>query len=124
MELRPRRFADTVVLAPAGRIDHASAEGLRTALEPHLAACAQGRDRLVLDLADVEYIASVGLRVLMLACKQVKAQGGSLLVAGMQPVVREIIEISKFTFLFRTYGTVRDALAAVSPAALAAFDAT
>jgi len=37
-------------------------------------------DRAVIDLAGVEYISSVGLRVLMLASKQVKAQGGALAV--------------------------------------------
>ena len=121
MDLAPRRFADTVVLAPAGRIDHATAESFREALAGPLAACATGGDRLVLDLGGVEYIASVGLRALMMARKQVKAQGGTLVVAAMQPVVREIFDISRFTMVFDTYPTVREALAAISPVALAAF---
>jgi anti-anti-sigma factor len=77
---------------------------------------------VVIDLADVEYISSVGLRVLMLASKQAKAQGGALVVADLQPVVREIFEISRFTLVVEVFATLREALAKLSPAALAAFE--
>jgi anti-anti-sigma factor len=122
MQLAAKRFADTVAVFPTGRIDHASADAFKAALAPHLAGVASGRDRAVIDLAGVEYISSVGLRVLMLASKQVKAQGGVLAVADLQPVVREIFEISRFNLVFPVYRTVRDALAAVSGEAAAAFD--
>jgi anti-anti-sigma factor len=71
----------------------------------------------------VEYISSVGLRVLMLASKQVKAQGGSLAVCGLGPVVREIFEISRFTLVLDVFSALREALARLSEPALAAFDA-
>jgi anti-anti-sigma factor len=122
MELAAKRFADTVALFPAGRIDHATAEGFKAALRPHLAACAAGRDRVVLDLAGVEYISSVGLRVLILASKQAKAQGGALAVTDLQPVVREIFEISRFNLVLEVFPTLREALAKLSPPGLAAFD--
>jgi anti-sigma B factor antagonist/stage II sporulation protein AA (anti-sigma F factor antagonist) len=124
MDLRPRRFADTLVLAPVGRIDHASAEGLKEALAPYLGRCAAGQDQLVLDLSGVDYISSAGLRVLMLARKQAKAQGGTLVVAALSPIVQEIFEIGRFTVVFEVFPSTREALARVSPAALAAFDGT
>ena len=122
MELPLRRFADTVVLAPSGRIDHGTAEGFKDALRPHLERCATGRDQLILDLSNVDYISSAGLRVLMLARKQAKAQGGTLVVASLTPVVKEIFEISRFTVVFEVFPSVRDALAKISPSATAAFD--
>ena len=123
MDLPLKRFADTVVLAPSGRIDHGSAEGFKDALRPHLEGCATGRDQLVLDLSKVDYMSSAGLRVLMLARKQAKAQGGTLVVASLTPVVKEIFEISRFTVVFEVFASVRDALARISPSATAAFDA-
>jgi anti-anti-sigma factor len=123
MELAAKRFADTVALYPSGRIDHATADSFKAALAPHLASVASGRDRAVIDLAGVEYISSVGLRVLMLASKQAKAQGGALAVADLQPVVREIFEISRFNLVLEVFPTLREALAKLSPAALAAFEA-
>ena len=123
MDLSPRRFADTVVLTPRGRIDHATAGALEAALAPYLERCGEGEDRLVLDLSHVEYIASVGLRVLMVAAKQGRARGGTVAVAALQPVVREIFEISKFTLVLPTFGSVREALSELSTPAQAAFDA-
>jgi anti-anti-sigma factor len=123
MDLAPRRFADTVVLHPAGRINHTGSDELTAALEPFLASCAAGQDQIVLDLSALEYISSAGLRVLMLARKRTKAQGGTLVVAGLASVVKEIFEISKFTMVFEVFPGVREALARISPTALAALEA-
>src|SRR5262245_44109478 len=123
MDLHPKRFADVVVLSPAGRVDHGTAERFKDALRPHLEQCATGQQSVVLDLSGVDYISSAGLRVLMLARKQAKTQGGTLVVAGLTPVVKEIFEISRFTVVFEVFGSVRDAIARISPGAIAAFDA-
>jgi anti-anti-sigma regulatory factor len=58
----------------------------------------------------------------MLAAKKAREQDGTIVVAGLQPVVREIFEISRFNLVFQCYETVREALAKVSPSALAAYD--
>jgi anti-sigma B factor antagonist/stage II sporulation protein AA (anti-sigma F factor antagonist) len=110
MDLVSARHGDTLVLSPRGRIDHASAEAFKAALSPHLAASGPGQP-LVLDLGAVDYIASIGLRVLMLASRQARAQGGTIAVAALQPLVREIFEISKFTLVFPCFPTVAEALA-------------
>ena len=112
MDLAPKRIAGTTVLSPSGRIDHATAEAFKAALAPHVARCAAGGDRLVLDFGAVEYISSAGLRVLMLAAKQAKAQEGTLRVAALQPIVREIFEISRFTLVLNVFASVDEAVAA------------
>ena len=112
MELAPKRFADAVVVSPAGRVDQSNAEAFQNALAPHLRQCAPGGDRVILDLSGLDYISSAGLRVLMLAAKQCKAQKGVLLVTGLQPLVREIFEISKFTLVFTIKPSLQEALAA------------
>jgi anti-anti-sigma factor len=122
MELPSRRFSDTVVVSPSGRVDQANAEDFQTALAPHLQSCAAGKDRLVIDLSDLEYISSAGLRVLMLAAKQAKAQGGAIVISGLQPLVAEIFQISRFTMVFDIQPSLRDALAKASPAALTVFE--
>jgi anti-anti-sigma factor len=110
MELSSARHGDVVVLSPRGRIDHASAEAFKTALAPYLSQSGPGHP-LVLDLGAVDYIASVGLRVLVLASRQARAQGGTIAVAALGLLVREIFEISKFTLVFPCFASVADALA-------------
>ena len=123
MDLRPKRYVDTVVLSPVGRIDHSTSEDFKITLAPHMTRCAEGQDRVILDFASVEYISSVGLRVLMLASKQAKSQRGSLGIAALQPAVREIFDISRFTMVLDVFPSVREGLARLSPKALATFDA-
>ena len=122
MDLMPKRYEDTVVLSPAGRINHVSSDDFGNALRPHMERCSAAQDRLVLDMSRLEYISSAGLRVLMLARKQAQAQGGALVVAALGPMLREIFEISRFSAVLDVYPSVREALAAVPSAALAAFD--
>lgn len=122
MQVSQERYGDALVLTPVGRIDNSSTDGLRAELHAHLANCRNGGDRLVLDFSKVDYISSVGLRILMLAAKQVREQGGSIVIAALQPVVREIFEISRFNLMFQCFGTVREALAKLSATALAAYD--
>jgi anti-anti-sigma factor len=114
------RHADVLVVAVTGRIDYMNAEDFKSALQPHLANCAAGGDRVVLDLSQLEYVSSAGLRVLMIAAKDVRAKKGTLVAVLLQPVVREIFEISRFTLVFDTFDSVQDALRAISPAAAAA----
>ena len=123
MELNTRRLAEVVIATPVGRIDHASAEDFRLKLAPALEHCVEGSDRVVLDFSGVEYISSVGLRVLMLAAKQVKAQKGTIVIAAMQPVVQEIFDISRFNYVFAAFPAVRAAVADLSTQALALYDA-
>jgi len=117
------RLADVVVAVPAGQIDHPNAERLEQALAPILDAAAPHRCALVLDFSRVEYISSMGLRVLLMAAKQLRAQNARIAVASLQPVVKEIFEIARFNHILEVFTDVRAALEQLSQAALAAYDA-
>ena len=121
MQLATRLFADTLVARPAGRIDHTSAAALEAALAPLLADAGARGAALVLDFSDVDYISSVGLRVLMIAAKQMREGKTQLLLTGLQSVVAEIFAISRFDRVLTVAPTLDDALALCSPAALAAY---
>jgi anti-anti-sigma factor len=123
MQFSSCRFADVVVAAPVGRIDHSNAAPFEEALRPLLDQSGGGKQALILDFAGVEYISSVGLRVLMTAAKQARADDSKLAIAGLQPVVAEIFAISRFDRIFSVYPSVPTALAQLSAPALAAFNA-
>lgn len=117
-------LADVVLVDISGRIDHTNAEAFRTALSPWLEQCTATGSRLVLNFGALQYISSAGLRVIMLAAKQAKAQSGFVAVAAMQPVVREIFEISRFHLVVPCFDQVRDAVSALSPQAGALLEST
>jgi len=109
MELHPKMSDGVKVVAPAGRIDHTSADEFQSALEPHLAACRENEPALVVDMSSVDYISSVGLRVLMVAAKRVKSQSGCIVVAALTPLVKEVFEISRFNLVFDLFDSVEAA---------------
>ena len=123
MEFSSRRLADVVVAVPAGKIDHNNAIRLEQALAPLLNDAAGAKTPIVLDFAGVDYISSMGLRVLMAASKQMRAKNAPIAVAGLQPTVDEIFEIARFKYVLQVFPSVRDALFALSAPAAAAYDA-
>lgn len=120
MQVEAHRYADVLVVTVDGRIDYVNADEFKMALMPHLTNGSTGSNQVVLDLSRLEYISSAGLRVLMIAAREAKAKQGKLIAVALQPVVREIFEISKFTLVFQLFDSVQDALQQISPAALTA----
>jgi anti-sigma B factor antagonist len=122
MNVSSRRFANAVVLHVKGRLDQDTCEAFRGDLMKSVDDATRGGGAIVLDLAELDYVSSAGLRCFMLASRQAKTHQGRIFVADMQPMVAEIFRISHFNLVFQTFATVRDALAASSGEAAAAFD--
>lgn len=110
MTLDQERRDDILILRPVGRLDSASSPDLERAV---LEALDGGTKRMVFDLADMDYVSSAGLRVILLAGKKLRAGQGKLALAGMRETVREVFEMSGFLTLFAVTGSVDDAVAKV-----------
>ena len=68
--------------------------------------------RLVVDLAQVGYVDSSGLAVLINAMRDVEDYGGLFMLAGVQEDVRAILESARLEKFFLIFPTVPEALAA------------
>ena len=121
MQIAIRQYADTWVAAPAGRVDHLSAQQFESELTRLVTQANGGSGSLVLDFSDVEYISSSGLRALMIIATQMRSQQGKLVVSGLYSVVAEIFAISRFDRVLTVVPTLEDALGHCSAAALAAY---
>ena len=122
MQFQSRHFGSLAVATPAGRREQ-SAAGEFEQVQLPLAGETQ-TNGLVIDFAAVDYISSVGLRVLMLTAKAARTRKLRIAAVSLQPIVAEVFAISRFDSVFEMFPTVRDALAAMSPDALAAYDAS
>ena len=114
MEIGVEDRENVLFLKVSGRIDHLSASAFHEALTPHLSHCSADGTPIVLDLSGLDYISSAGLRIFMIVAKQANARGGRIAVAQMQPLVREIFEISHFHLVYEIFASINDALAAIS----------
>ena len=111
MEIGEKRDGSIVVLRPVGYLDNDTSPLFQTRL---LDVVGPGDGRVLVDLSGVEYISSAGLRALMAASKKTKAAGGRIAVAALQPMVKEIFEISRFSLVVPVYETSAEATAALT----------
>ena len=88
---------DVLTLTLSGRIDAGTTDSFAGALT---ACIDRGERRLILDLAAVDYISSVGLRALILAAKRLAPLGGRIVLCAPQPRIRQLLDIAGFTSLF------------------------
>ena len=70
---------------------------------------------LVVDLSQVSFMASMGLRILMLGARNQSELGGKLVLASPQPHVEKVLTESGIGELIGVYPSVEAAAAAVSP---------
>lgn len=86
-----------ILLIPEGRLDTSTAPVFDQAVQPHTA----GASRLLIDLSQIQYVSSAGLRVFLMAAKKLQKNGGALVLCGMSPGVREVFDIAGFSRMLR-----------------------
>ena len=120
MEITERRTEDIVTLCLSGKLDTTTAKAFE---EKILGEIESGDRRFIIDLAQLEYVSSQGLRVF--AGKRLNSANGKLVLCGFkktipyytlnrpQDPVREAFDIAGFLSIFSTYGSHDDAIKAL-----------
>ncbi len=85
------------LVTPTGKLNAAQADLVETLLMRQLEL---GNRWLILDLSDVDYISSVGLKMLVSMWQRIRAQKGDLALAALNPRVREVLEIIGLDLVF------------------------
>jgi anti-anti-sigma factor len=111
----------SILVKPTGRIDLTNSDAFKDVLSD---ALAKAKIAVIVDMSQIDYISSAGLRSLMIVFKASKTESKSFAVAGLQPLVMEIFTISRFNLVFPLFDTVRAAVEKLEPDALANFGAS
>lgn len=69
--------------------------------------------KILMDMREVSYISSAGLRIFLLFYRQVDGENGRIVLAGLQEMIHDTMSITGFLDFFQTYATVADGLAAL-----------
>ncbi len=97
MEIRDKKEGEVAIIEPVGRIDtNTSGEFEDKIVE----VMDRGETRFVVDLKEIDYISSAGLRVFLMAAKKLKSSGGSFVLCSMSDHIKEVFDISGFTPIF------------------------
>lgn len=85
---------DSTMLRLEGRLDASTSNDVGKSLQ---ATLQQGVSRLLLDMTEVAYVSSAGLRVILMAAKTSKASAAGFAIFGLQSAVREVFDVSGFS---------------------------
>ncbi len=96
------------VVAVNGSLDASTAAELNEYVSTQISA---GHSQLVLDLSQVEFLSSAGLRAILVSLKESRREGGDLRLAAAQPGTEKVLKISGFLSIIKSYPSVADALA-------------
>lgn len=107
LTIATEKKGETTILTLEGRIDANCAKSLETAC---LELIESGDRQLVMNFKGVNFISSAGLRVVLLVAKRLEPLSGRIRLAGLNPTLTDVFEISGFSKLFAILPTVEDAL--------------
>jgi anti-anti-sigma factor len=110
MEFAQEQAGEVAVVKLAGRLDSGAAQ---LAEENFTRMLGSGTPHLAIDLADLQYISSAGLRVLLVVAKKVQQAKGKVVLFGLGPNVREVFSISGFDKIFSIQSDSASAVAAL-----------
>jgi anti-anti-sigma factor len=107
MEIETRKQENATVVSVTGKMDAVSSPELEKELSQLMA---EGEKNFVVDLAELDYISSAGLRIILATAKRLKEKEGKILLASLKDMVKEVFEISGFSAIIPIYESVDSAL--------------
>ena len=107
MTIEQTQVGTKVVLHVAGRMDAENADQF----EKHCESCiSEGFTSLVVDLADLAYISSLGLRSIVAIALKLRNKGGDLRLCRLTGLVRQVFEITRLNQVLPPHDSVESAL--------------
>ena len=111
MNVESQRQNEKLVLVTEGRVDGTNATDFQDAMKGAI----QDSDRaVVLDLANLTYISSAGLRVVLLIAKDLQRQGAKFAACSLSDSVKEVFVISGFDKIIPIHDTQEAAIGSLS----------
>lgn len=108
MEFAHSQNRDLHIVQVAGRMDINSS----AAFEKEIQGCLDKKhEALVIDMTELEYISSAGLRSILVSAKAARSVGIELRFCGLAGIVDEVFTVSGFKKMFKIFDSLIDATA-------------
>jgi anti-sigma B factor antagonist len=107
MDISEDTKADAVVLVLSGRLDATTA---KTFEDKILGVIGAGVQRLIVDLAQLDYVSSSGLRVFLLAAKRLQNTDRKIALCSLKEHVRQVFDLAGFSSILSIYNSRDEAV--------------
>ncbi|MBE2271756.1 MAG: STAS domain-containing protein [Anaerolinea sp.] len=110
MDVQVKPFADSTVVAVSGDVDGSTAP----ALQESILAVAQPGCRLLIDMSEVGFMSSAGLRVMLILHRNISGGKGHVVLVGLSDDIKETMSATGFLKFFTTAETLDAGLQALN----------
>ena len=93
MEITEEQRADVLILRVIGKLDASNSKDLETKILPLITS---SQEKLVVDLSQLDYISSAGLRVFLLAAKHMDDAKGKMIICSLKDAVKQVFDLAGF----------------------------
>ena len=93
MEIKKTADGNALVLSVSGRLETITAPQL----DAEIQAIPDNVSELLMEISELEYVSSAGLRVFLVAHKKMKSRGGLMKISGANASVKKVFDITGFS---------------------------
>jgi len=107
MELQYSEVENNIrLIRLSGRLDILGVSEIESQFAAH---CSGENPRVIVDLTDVEFVASIGIRLLTLNAKSVMSRGGRMVLLNPTSDVRDVLELTGIFAIIPVYNEIESA---------------
>lgn len=117
MEIRSKQMVDVLVVEFAGELTALTAGPTQAGVLKLADALPQPGAKMILDMTQVSFMSSAGLRLLLVVYRAISARGGKILLVGLSEDLQSTMTVTGFLDLFRHQATLEVGLAELAMAA-------
>ena len=107
MEITEERRADILVLRVIGKLDASTSRELQDKILPLIDS---NHGKLIIDLSQLDYVSSAGLRVFLLAAKRMNDAKGTMILCSLKDTVKQVFDIAGFSSFLKLAGSSEEAI--------------
>ena len=108
MDISVQKSDQISIVSITGSIDALTADQITGCVDEQINS---GEKHLIINLSEVEFMSSAGLRVILGALKETRKQSGNLYIAGARAGVERVLKMSGFSKILKIYDNVDNAIA-------------
>lgn len=112
MDITAERVHNALIITPKGRLDAFGASKMDEALKKFIK---KDDIHVIIEMNDVQYLSSAGIRVLLATFQMLKKRGGELYLSDINHYPLEVLEMAGFDEIFSIHATKEKAIEIINP---------
>lgn len=108
MKIASSQHGDVTLVSATDNLDATTFAEAKAYLDAEIEA---GHTKLVIDVSDVTFLGSAGLRAILATMRQARSTGGDVRLAGAEGNIKRVVDLAGFAKIMKIFATADEAVA-------------